>query len=451
MLSRRELLEVLLAGGATSWVVEEVFDRPSVAPAAATDTRRMINVKTHGAVGDGSRGDGRAIQKAIAVQQRQGGVIFFPEGTYLLSDVNSLVPAPWPHKAIRPLIMKGDGIDKTVIQVGRRNGGIFNVGIAGKNPSLAPLELSHMTFDGNYAGVAQGIFPQGRSQLFSLAPPYHAASQGGDCGGIFHRFDHVRFYRPQGFVFQPARCAWIQHAVFDSCGQPDRALRQTHFDNIGGGGDVHVKVMDTEWRNSAGNYADLVQKIPHHPSSLIMMGCESRNHMTGGIYAAGTRSILAFNTLRNHHLSGVGYDTGTVVENRQNNVVLGNVFSNLSLYRAGLSGIYGDMIAQNVADDAPLDPTPSQNIAKPNVPYRNAFPSTVVIYQSVYALSSRRPGRIEVFLGKNSFPSLLYSQFVDSRTTSANPFSVVLTVPAGFYYAFKTYDAQLSSRITAGT
>jgi hypothetical protein len=49
-------------------------------------TTPMVNVKTHGAVGDGSTNDTAAIQAAIAAVPVTGGTVYFPAGTYIVSS-----------------------------------------------------------------------------------------------------------------------------------------------------------------------------------------------------------------------------------------------------------------------------------------------------------------------------------------------------------------------------
>lgn len=450
MLSRRELLEVVLASGLTAWAVDDLLDHPSKSPGLVGDHRPVNNVKDFGAVGDGRHADGQAIQKAIAAQQEQGGMVFLPPGTYLLSDVFSLVPAPWPKPGRRPLVIKGSGIDKTVVKVGRQNGGVFWVGLSGQNPVCAPLRVSHMTFDGNYVGVQQGAFHQNHGQMISLTVPYQSAHFSGRCSGEFHTFDNVRFYRPQGYVFQPATCAVIQNSIFDSCGQPERPVDGVHYDSVGGGGDVNVRILNTEWVHSAGNYVDLVQENPGHPSRVTMVGCHASDHLVGGIYGAGKGSIIALNHLTNRYRSGIGYDIGTSTENRSGNIVIGNVLRHLTVYTAGLSGAYGDVVAQNIAEDSPMPPETVPRLLKPNVAYRNSKACTVVLYQSVYATSGTSAGRIEVYLGPSAFPNYLFSQGVNPGTSSKNPVTVSLTVPSGFYYAFKTFGAQLDATVMTG-
>ena len=65
----------------------------------------IVNVKDFGATGNGTDDDGAAINAAIDSIWMDGGVVYFPEGTYITEQV--LVPG---H-----VILAGDGMDKTKI------------------------------------------------------------------------------------------------------------------------------------------------------------------------------------------------------------------------------------------------------------------------------------------------------------------------------------------------
>jgi hypothetical protein len=66
------------------------------------------NVKDYGAIGDGATDDTTAIQAAItAVEQSNGGYVYFPAGEYLTSAVLTCTNFG--------VILKGDGVDSTVI------------------------------------------------------------------------------------------------------------------------------------------------------------------------------------------------------------------------------------------------------------------------------------------------------------------------------------------------
>jgi len=65
-----------------------------------------LNVKDYGAFGDGMRDDTSAIQTAIGTLG--GGTLFFPTGTYILSNellINTL-----------PLSVYGEGVSVSVLQ-----------------------------------------------------------------------------------------------------------------------------------------------------------------------------------------------------------------------------------------------------------------------------------------------------------------------------------------------
>ncbi len=50
------------------------------------DGIKLVDVRTHGALGDGKTDDTQAIQTAIdAVRQAGGGVVYVPEGTYVVN------------------------------------------------------------------------------------------------------------------------------------------------------------------------------------------------------------------------------------------------------------------------------------------------------------------------------------------------------------------------------
>lgn len=50
----------------------------------------VVNVKNYGATGNGTTDDSAAILSASTVVQASGGILFFPAGTYLVSNVNAL-------------------------------------------------------------------------------------------------------------------------------------------------------------------------------------------------------------------------------------------------------------------------------------------------------------------------------------------------------------------------
>lgn len=92
----------------TEQMVNEVLTTPGSAGRQALDdayqTRIVINVKDHGAQGDGTTDDTAAVTAALAAAAGQ--VLHFPAGTYLLTDIFT-VPAD--------TIITGAGMDATIL------------------------------------------------------------------------------------------------------------------------------------------------------------------------------------------------------------------------------------------------------------------------------------------------------------------------------------------------
>jgi hypothetical protein len=120
----------------------------AAAPAWSNDPASIINVKNEGATGNGVMNDDEAIQKAIGALH-QGSTLYFPAGTYLVSNGEQLRPPP----GVRVM---GDGPGKSVL--------IFNepVPVSGFGgftfgwPDHQPInvEVDGMTFD--YVGTSNG-------------------------------------------------------------------------------------------------------------------------------------------------------------------------------------------------------------------------------------------------------------------------------------------------------
>jgi len=72
-------------------------------PAPVSSTR--INVKDYGALGNGSHNDASAIQQAIGALPDEGGIVYIPEGTYLMNSPLTI--------SKNNISIIGDGRDKT--------------------------------------------------------------------------------------------------------------------------------------------------------------------------------------------------------------------------------------------------------------------------------------------------------------------------------------------------
>ena len=81
-------------------------------------------------------------------------------------------------------------------------------------------------------------------------------------------------------------------------------------------------------------------------------------------------------------------------------------------------------------------------VITPNPPvsgtsYRNNNPYDIMIYLPIYTSTSGTAGNIKASIGTTSTPATqVINDIVNSGTTSSNPRTIVLKVPAGWYYEF---------------
>lgn len=313
-----------------------------------------INVKAslYGALGDAVTDDTAAFQKAINAQQTSGGYLLIPAGTYLIGT--QLVPAknltaPYGDSD-RPLVIRGAGMDASVIKANSTfpNGGIFAPGGGGSHPKVAQLIVSDLTFDGNYSGAGGSLAQPASNAGALISLPWPGTADNATArNGLFHHFLRVKFYRPTGYGFQPTNGVRLEDCVFDTMGQP--AASTTHYDNLGSG-EGEAIVTGCTWLNGTGNYADFVSATG--TVQIVFCNNQSFNHDNGGIYACGTGSVIVGNRLVNNTLGGgVGYDVGTAAGLRAVNVVVGNIFYNISTNASGLDYSHGDIVHSNIGSD----------------------------------------------------------------------------------------------------
>lgn len=112
---------------------------------------KQVNVKDHGAKADGVANDTQAIINSIIYAKENAlSTVYFPEGTYLISDIGK-------KKGIIPLLngisLKGSGIATCHIKLsgGRYNPNSLFYQDWVKEPSVSNLVIEGINFDGNLA------------------------------------------------------------------------------------------------------------------------------------------------------------------------------------------------------------------------------------------------------------------------------------------------------------
>lgn len=105
---RREFLNRSALLGVAAPALFAATSRPAQAKAGTDPTRvytpptrkrgpRVINVRNYGAVGNGSRDDTTAFQRALAALPASGGTVYVPPGRYLIDPTRQLRPKSYTH------------------------------------------------------------------------------------------------------------------------------------------------------------------------------------------------------------------------------------------------------------------------------------------------------------------------------------------------------------------
>ena len=111
--------------------------------------QETISVKDFGAVGDGVTDDTVAINNAIiAVNAAGGGIVNFPEGTYLVGDAGNNVAI----SLLSNVTLNGCGINASIIKL--KNSGNAHVINA---TSVSNVAITNLTVDGNRASQSLGV------------------------------------------------------------------------------------------------------------------------------------------------------------------------------------------------------------------------------------------------------------------------------------------------------
>lgn len=186
---RRDFLSGVagVAAGVGAWRTPEADSRPVA----------WLNVRDHGASGDGLTDDSGAIQAAIRAASRDGGVVYFPPGDYALARSIRLTPG---------VHLQGDGFAGTRL-ISIRADDLCTVAEPAPGRPLRHCHIRGLGFHGNGRGqgalvhlhgvdgwmedlsVEACLFIGGRIGLWLRGNPGEAAREG------------IRRYRVQGCTF----------------------------------------------------------------------------------------------------------------------------------------------------------------------------------------------------------------------------------------------------------
>lgn len=107
----------------------------------------VINVKSFGAVGDGTTDDTSAFAAAFAAVPAAGGTVYVPAGTYIIGSL-SRVAKPF-------LVLRGDGKEVTTLKV-KASANLSSSFLYLGSGSTDRISVEGITFDGNKSNQASG-------------------------------------------------------------------------------------------------------------------------------------------------------------------------------------------------------------------------------------------------------------------------------------------------------
>lgn len=146
--ARLEAVETDLTGRLADEVLDAAYARGAL----------VVNVKDHGATGDGATNDTAAIQAAIASLPASGGVVYLPPGIYQVTDVGGAIALSLSASNVT---LRGAGEGATTIRG-------FGLAAHIVHMTGSGCIVEHLTINGgangSYASGTHGIRVQGASQ-----------------------------------------------------------------------------------------------------------------------------------------------------------------------------------------------------------------------------------------------------------------------------------------------
>lgn len=312
------------------------------------------NVKTYGAIGDGSANDTAAINLAIATVP-VGSKVFFPAGTYKVSPTSLHMIIVAKQK----ITLEGENRDGTIIKVANSVGdynSIISDGTVSGTNSMSGLTIKNITIDQNSANNTMSDVVG--APLFTTSPRYCVRVFNGNDGRIenvrFTNTDNVNTITMNGGTVINR---WtINDCVFDNVGN---GLTHDHSSIYFHGEDITIKGCSFQGGGPAA-----VSAIETHGGGQLVHNNRVTGYITGGnitgISGITSKGIIWADNVIKGAGSGLhlwAYDYGGLSGYALDNVIIRNnqieidydAWSSVVMYRSGiLLNILSTAVARNV-------------------------------------------------------------------------------------------------------
>lgn len=303
---RGSLLLLPLLGGMPRLVV-------AAAPAVAARMRgaARIDVRDHGARGDGVRDDTRAFQRAVDALPANGGTVYVPTGTYLIDPVRSVRLRSRMHLQLATgakLVARKNAAERAYVLTAQEVG---NVEISGGR--IVGDRDGHLGSTGEWG---HGIMIRGSSRV--TVRNIHVSGCWGDgisIGAVKHRGGRVvsssdvviagvvcTRNRRQGLTIGRSRRVRVRDSEFSDtsgtlpgCGidiEPDA-----------GDGAHDVRIENCLVRGNQGPGIQLYWRV----SGVTITRCTIEGNRSYGVLSVGaTNAVITRNRIRNNAWRGIG-------------------------------------------------------------------------------------------------------------------------------------------------
>ena len=293
---------------------------------AADPSVPTFNVKTEGALGDGVTNDTTAIQTAINAALAVNGTVYFPEGTYITSQL---------------IFNDGNRTTARIRVCGAGWGSVVKLisGSTGQNPffvtTIAGVTFENLTIDGNKAGQSAPALNCVRTDVNDSV------------------FRTVRFINASrdGIFATPATAASVTRLTVVGC----------HFENIGDAVDgefgiaaervTNVSIVGNVCEGAASGLCDIEpMDVGDVAEDITIIGNVVRNtgagfsgaaaillHATNSGYPNVRRAVISGNTIN------VAGQHGIRVSDINDVVITGNVVTSAALHGIYVTGTTGSL------------------------------------------------------------------------------------------------------------
>ena len=297
---------------------------------SGTDTTGVFNVKTYGAVGDGSTVDSTSFQDAINAAAVSGGQVYVPAGTYIVSGVC----------LASNVVLVGQGIGASILKLNpAAASGQWVIRISEDFDTAANnVTVRDLTIDGNSANWGQ----VSTNKYYGYYLGVSSGTVVTDCFVLNCEFKNCKTYAID--VVNASRI------TIDNCISHDNGFVGGTYNGCSGfeilGDDVTVNNCRA-WNNSNKGFISGESSVVHYRTKFI--NCVATNNSNEGFFFHDNVTLCSImgGASKDNTLSGITLTSGANNCIISNVLITGNQVHGLFLYGSSFNTISGNIFKAN--------------------------------------------------------------------------------------------------------